>query len=673
MTYLFIVAFTLATSPAVQSNVLPHPAEMTHEVGTLVLGDAFAVETSGPHSPRVERALDRFAERMAQDYGTHVCHSHCQAPRRLSVQWLHHDASAQSPAKDESYTLIVDSHHAVLRATEPVGVLRGLETLAMWTQDRQGPAWPAVRMHDAPRFPWRGLMLDVARHYMPVDVIKRNLDAMAAVKLNVLHWHLSDDQGFRVESHRFPELHRMGSRGMYYTREQVQDILNYAADRGIRVVPEFDMPGHVQSWLVSHPELASRQGPYEVGTAWGIYESAFDPTREETYVFVEAFLREMAGLFPDPYLHLGGDEVLSKQWDENPEIQAFMRAHRLRDSKALEAYFFNRVSSIAHRFGKHVMGWDDVLQPDLRHGTVLESWRAKDGLEQVLRAGHDGVLAEGYYLDQGQSAARHYGRDPLQGMHLNANEAKHLLGGEACVWTELVRPETLDMAVWPRAGAIAERFWSPASVTDEADMYRRLDVLSDTLHRMGLTHRSAQEKLLTELAGTPFVAPLEAVAAVLEPERFNWYPGYDACTPLNALADALYPESRVGYDITNRVERLLQSGAFTGDETLEAVFAHLHDTAPLTEALMRRNPALQPALPVVQAVAESADVAMEALDLLRDAAPRDRGTIAAQRAWVRHAEQVLDTAEQRHAGIRIAYLPALRKLVNVLAQRLPEA
>lgn len=673
MTYLLIAVLSLAAPATPASKVLPHPAQMTREVGVLPLGDAFAVQTSGPHSPLVERALERFSERLAQDYGTHVCRGRCQGPRRLSVQWQHHDASLKAPNTDESYSLIIDTHHAVLRASEPVGILRGLETLAMWTQDVHGPAWPAVRIMDGPRFVWRGLMLDVARHYMPVDVIKRNLDAMAVVKMNVLHWHLTDDQGFRVESHRFPELHRQGSRGLYYTREQIQDIVRYAGDRGIRVVPEFDMPGHVQSWLVSHPELSTHHGPYDLGTAWGIYDAALDPTREETYIFLEAFLREMAGLFPDPYIHLGGDEVVGKQWADSETVRAFMQSHHLKGTRALQAYFFNRVSTIAHRFGKHVMGWDDVLQSGLRHGTVLESWRGPDGLAQVLRAGHDGVLAEGYYLDQGQSAARHYGRDPTQGMTLTPAEEKHLLGGEACVWTELVRPETLDMAVWPRAGAIAERFWSPAAVNDEHDMYRRLDALSDTLHRMGLTHRSAQETMLTELAGTPFIAPLEALAAVLEPERFNWYPGYDACAPLNGLADALYPESRVSYDINGRVDNVLQSAGLVHDEALEAQFAHLHDIAPLAEALMRRNPALQGALPVARGVSESADVALEALDLLRDAPPRDRGAMAAQHAWVRHAEAVLDEAEQRHAGIRIAYVGAVRKLVNAVAARLSEA
>jgi hexosaminidase len=200
-----------------------------------------------------------------------------------------------------------------------------------------------VSIQDRPRFRWRGLLIDSARHFQPLDVIRRNLDAMAAVKLNVLHWHLSDNQGFRIESKRYPKLHGLGSDGHYYTQDEVRGVIAYAQARGIRVVPEFDMPGHGTSWLVGHPELGSAPGPYAIERKPGVMDPTLDPTREEVYRFLDRFLGEMAALFPDAYLHIGGDENEGKHWAANPRIQAFMqRAHGLQDKHALQAYFNRR-------------------------------------------------------------------------------------------------------------------------------------------------------------------------------------------------------------------------------------------------------------------------------------------------------------------------------------------
>ncbi len=202
-----------------------------------------------------------------------------------------------------------------MSAPNPLGVLRGLETFRqLVVSTPQGPELPVVDIEDHPRFPWRGLHLDVSRHWMPIEVVKRNLDGMAAVKLNVFHWHLSDDQGFRVESKRFPKLQQLGSDGLFYTQEQVREVIAYAQDRGIRVVPEFDMPGHTTSWLVGYPQLASAPGPYQIERNWGVFDPTLDPTRESTYQFLDAFIGEMAALFPDPFFHIGGDEVTGQQW-----------------------------------------------------------------------------------------------------------------------------------------------------------------------------------------------------------------------------------------------------------------------------------------------------------------------------------------------------------------------
>jgi hexosaminidase len=244
---------------------------------------------------------------------------------------------------------------------------------------------PAVTIRDQPRFRWRGLLIDVARHYQPIEVLKRNLDAMAAVKLNVFHWHLTENQGFRIESRKFPKLHQMGSDGLYYTQEQAREIVAYAAERGIRVVPEFDMPGHSTAWLVGYPELASLPGPYEIERRAGIFDPTLDPTREEVYKFLDSFMGEMAALFPDAYLHIGGDENEGKQWDRNPQIQAFMKEKGLKDNHALQAYFNQRLLKILQKHKKKMIGWDEILQPDLPRDVVIQSWRGPTALAEAAR------------------------------------------------------------------------------------------------------------------------------------------------------------------------------------------------------------------------------------------------------------------------------------------------
>ena len=332
---------------------------------------------------------------------------------------------------------------------------------------RRASTYPAIHIEDRPRFPWRGLMLDVSRHWMPVEVVERNLDAMAAVKLNVFHWHLSDDQGFRAESRRFPRLQQLGSDGNFYTQADIRHVVAYARDRGIRVVPEFDMPGHTNSWLVGYPELASAPGPYSIGRTWGVYDGAMDPTREETYEFLDAFLGEMTQLFPDPYFHIGGDEVNGKQWSQSASIQAFAKEHNLEGTRGLQVYFNQRIQKLLQKYGKIMVGWDEVLHPDLPADTVVQSWRGQASLAEAASKGYRGILSAGYYLDHLRPASYHYGIDPLAdaAQKLTPEEASRILGGEACMWAEYADAETVDSRIWPRAAVIAERLWSPKEAT----------------------------------------------------------------------------------------------------------------------------------------------------------------------------------------------------------------
>ena len=258
-------------------------------------------------------------------------------------------------------------------------------------------------------------MIDVGRHFMPIPVIERNLDAMEAVKLNVFHWHLSDDQGFRVESEKFPLLQQKGSDGFFYTRAQVRQVIEYARDRGIRVVPEFDMPCHTTAWFAGYPQLASGKGPYQIARNWGVLDAAMDPTQQSTYQFLNPFIGEMAALFPDSYFHIGGDECDGKEWDANPRIQAFMHAHGLRDNAALQAYFTGRVQKLVAAHHKIMEGWDEVLQPTTPKDVLIQSWRGQTALAIAAKQGNRGILSTGYYIDLNQPASEHYLVDPLGG------------------------------------------------------------------------------------------------------------------------------------------------------------------------------------------------------------------------------------------------------------------
>jgi hexosaminidase len=451
--------------------------------------------------------------------------------------------------EDESYTLDVTGEGALLKAPTRAGALHGLETFGqLVTLSQDGFEVAAVHIEDHPRFAWRGLMLDSARHWMPLEVVKRNLDAMAAVKLNVFHWHLSDDQGFRVESKRFPKLQQEGSDGLFYTQDEIRGVVAYARDRGIRVVPEFDIPGHTTAWLAGYPELGTNPGPYEIGRKWGIYENALDPSREGTYEFLDAFFEEMTPLFPDPYFHIGGDEVLPKQWNASARVQAWAKEHNLKDAHAIQAFFNQRVQKLLTKRGKILIGWDEVLHPDLPQDIVVQSWRGQKSLAEAANKGYRGLLSWGYYLDHLSPAAFHYGVDPMSGDadSLGAEQQSRILGGEMCMWAEYTTSEMVDSRIWPRGAAIAERLWSPAATRDVDSMYARMEAVSRLLEWTGVQHRANYDPMLERMTeGRPTEALRVLADAV---EGLGLGPRaragkYTSLTPMNRLADAARPQS----------------------------------------------------------------------------------------------------------------------------------
>jgi len=375
--------------PASQLDLMPMPRSVQLGIGRLVVASSFSIAIDGYKNELLERAAQRLFLELSRQTG--ISMSGQLVDRDKATLVIHADHASkpiQELGEDESYTLDVTTNRAKLAAPNPLGVLRGLETLRQLVEITPAAfSAPAVHIEDQPRFPWRGLTIDVSRHFIPFEVLQRNVDAMAAVKLNVLHLHLSDDQGFRVESKKFPRLQEMGSDGLYYTQNQIRELIAYARDRGIRVIPEFDMPGHSTSWFVGYPELASTPGPYQTERKWGIFDPAMDPTREETYVFLDKLIGEMAALFPERYLHIGGDEVNGKQWNANSRIQKYMRAHSMTTVQELQQYFTARVERIVSKHQKFMAGWDEVLSPAMPKDIVIQTWHGQDFSDAGGQAG----------------------------------------------------------------------------------------------------------------------------------------------------------------------------------------------------------------------------------------------------------------------------------------------
>jgi hexosaminidase len=483
------------------------------------------------------------------------------------------------------------------------------------------------------------------------------------LKFNVLHWHLSDDQGFRVESKKFPKLQELSSDGMFYTQEEIQEVIEYARDRGIRVMPEFDVPGHATSWFVAYPELASAPGPYQIERKWGIFDPAMDPTRDHTYHFLEDFVGEMAKLFPDQYFHIGGDEVNGKQWDSNPAIREFMQKHNIADNHQLHAYFNQKLQEIVGKQGKIMVGWDEILHPDLPKETVVQSWRGQASLANAARQGYRGLLSFGYYLDLMRPASSHYSVDPLGGAaaNLTGEEKQRVLGGEACMWAEFVTPANVDERIWPRAAAVAERLWSPENVRDTDSMYSRLEIVSQDLDFLGLTHNSGYLLMLERLRGSNDIRALRVLADVLEPVKEYARPKarpYDSFTPLNRLVDAARPESDTARQFTAAVGRWLSHSSAPADlDAIRSWLALWQANDQQLEPLLQSNALLKEIVPLSQTLQGVAATGLQALEYLGHGG-------RAPAKWREQQLAMLKLAEQPQAELLNRIVPAIEKLVS---------
>ena len=439
---------------------------------------------------------------------------------------------------DEGYTLSVTSDEVVIRARANAGLFYGIQTLRqLLPPDAEGTASPAaawqidaVVIEDEPRFRWRGLMLDVCRHFFPAPVIKRVLDVMALYKFNTLHLHLTEDQGWRIEIKRYPLLTEIGSRrtsslvpvrqpgaedfervpdntpyGGFFTQAELRDLIAYAQVRFINIVPEIDIPGHTVAALTCYPELGCVGHGYEVRTTWGISEDVLCVGRESTYEFVENVLDEVIALFPSPYIHIGGDECPKVRWQSCPHCQALKAREGLADEEALQSYFIRRVEKMLEARGRRLIGWDEILEGGLAPNATVMSWRGTAGGIAAASAGHDVVMSPDThcYLDHYQSRDRKseppaihgyiplelaYAFNPTEG--IAADKAHRVLGGQGNLWTEYVLTEShLQYMLFPRALALADAVWAALPRQDFADFAVRLKPSLARFDAQGIHYR----------------------------------------------------------------------------------------------------------------------------------------------------------------------------------------
>lgn len=435
---------------------------------------------------------------------------------------------------NEGYLLDVTPQRVTIRAPQAAGVFYGVQTLrqlfppAIFSPSgKANAAWelPAVHIEDQPRFGWRGAMLDVCRHFMPKEFVLQFIDALALHKLNTFHWHLTDDQGWRIEIKKYPRLTEIGAwrkqsrlgherrephgfdkqpHGGFYTQREIREVVEYARQRQITVVPEIEMPGHAQAAIAAYPELGVTGEPLEVWTRWGINANIFNPN-EKTILFMQDVLSEVIKLFPGTFVHVGGDEAIKDQWKASPQVQARLKELGLKDEHEGQSYFIRRMDKFLTAKGRRLIGWDEILEGGLAPGATVMSWRGVKGGISAAKSGHDVVMAPTThtYLDYYQS--QEPGELPAIGGHLpletvysfepipeelNADEARHVLGAQAQIWTEyLPTPGHVEYMAFPRLIALSEVTWSPKGRKDYPDFLVRLGVHEERLQLLNVNFR----------------------------------------------------------------------------------------------------------------------------------------------------------------------------------------
>jgi len=424
----------------------------------------------------------------------------------------------------EGYRLSVSRDRVTVEALSPAGLFYGLQTMTQllppaWEKGQPAPgiAWrlPCLKVEDKPRFSWRGVHLDVGRHFFPKESVKRYIDIMAKYKMNIFHWHLTEDQGWRIEIKKYPRLTEVGAwrketmddgqpHGGYYTQEEIREVVSHARKRFVTIVPEIEMPGHCQAALAAYPELSCSGGPFKVGTEWGIIYDVYCAGNEKTFAFLEDVLSEVIDLFPGPFVHIGGDEVPKLRWQNCVKCQERIKQEGLANEAELQSYFIRRIEKFLNAKGKRLVGWDEILEGGLAPNATVMSWRGTAGGIEAAKSGHDVVMTPtshcyfDYYqgkYDEPKAIGgflpidRVYAYEPIPA-ELNAEEGRHVLGAQANIWTEYMPVfEQVEYMLLPRLLALSEVVWTPQDLRRFADFERRLVAHYERLAAMGVNFR----------------------------------------------------------------------------------------------------------------------------------------------------------------------------------------
>lgn len=422
---------------------------------------------------------------------------------------------ADESLPDEGYNLVINKNGVLLQARTSAGLFYGAQTL-MQSISADGKEVPFITITDYPRFSYRGLHLDVGRHMFPPAFIKKYIDLLAKHKFNRFHWHLTEDQGWRIEIKKYPKLQEIaafrketvigkattktrsqvkgydGQRyGGYYTQDEIRDIVKYAAERYVTIIPEIELPGHAMAALAAYPNLGCTSGPYETATTWGVFDDVFCAGKEDAFVFLQDVLDEVITLFPGQYIHIGGDECPKGKWEVCPHCKKRMKTENLKDTHALQSYFIQRIEKYLNSKGKQIIGWDEILEGGLAPNATVMSWRGEEGGIAAAQQDHDVIMTpeKWCYFDYHQDPAkkaepipvgslidvkRVYTYEPVPSQ-LTAEQAKHILGVQANVWTEYMKTsDYVEHMVYPRACAMAEVGWSSKESRDYTDFLKRM-------------------------------------------------------------------------------------------------------------------------------------------------------------------------------------------------------
>ncbi|OXB02424.1 beta-N-acetylhexosaminidase [Flavobacterium pectinovorum] len=688
MKYLLVLLLAGLTSTAQikkeQLNLMPWPQSVVLNDGNFALTKNFKVNITGNPNSRIFGGVTRFLRRLDGRTGIFFEQGFITKLNEFPSAQLQINCTKSGKIglyEDESYHLDIKQNQITINATSDLGALHGLETLLQMLQNNSTSFYfPNSQISDFPRFTWRGLMIDAARHFQPVDVIKRNIDGLAAMKMNVFHWHLVDDQGWRIEMKKHPKLIDLASDGMYYTQEEIKNIVKYADERGILIVPEIDVPGHGSAILTAYPEIGSKvitltggtsekniQGTaiatYGVERNAGIFSPTLDPSNPKTYQLLSELFDEVCPLFPGAYFHIGGDENEGKDWDANPKIQAFKKKNNLTTNHELQTYFTMQLVPMLKKHGKQLMGWEEILTKNMSKEAIIHSWRgpnegvvAGQSLVDAVKKGYKTVLSNGYYIDLMYPIESHYLNDPMpKGADLTTEEKARILGGEATMWTELTTPSTIDSRVWPRTAAIAERLWSAEDITDVGNMRKRLETVSFRLEELGLTHIRNRAVILRNIANNQNIKSLNEFANVCEPlkgyTRNKGGTEYQMYSPFTLFADACTPDAKDALAFDEAVTQYLANKT---PENKAKVAGFLNKWIAVNKGLVELSsnaPLVQPILPLSKKLNDASQELLLVLDNKSILKKEDLKSLIEQ----------CNTKD--HADVELAVYASLKKLI----------